>query len=348
MQGICSLQFPALTSSNSRVETLVNDLKTQFDQLSASHSSGANEGQQMAEILREQTQTMSRIEDLVQLKDDDDGKNIDLKDDLNAIKTRMSSIEQRLERLETPENTQQEILISHFEEMKKTLKRIEEAGRAVKKQDSSAEGLEQILNRLVGSGSQMTVARNSLNQSSNGNQQLQPPLTNSSESLISVQTTMMIGNRKTCRNTCKCRCHEQSQIRTSGLLSKIVGNFFLSYNYLPILKPRSCNRPTCLRNPKDSISLSFILPSWMLRKRLAFFLSWSSVAGAGATLHYSVPRLNDRLWEVAMMLRDGRSQLLLKCIGSGRFLPTDVDQEGFTLLYVRGIHFVIDLIGLGC
>ena len=142
--------------------------------------------------------------------------------------------------------------------------------------------------------------------------------------------------QQTCVAPCGCWCHQRRRKQTSPKLKKIAGTVSIGYykQSLPGMGDRRCDVESCRnRSGKGQINVTYCLPPWMARKaaRLVFgALSTSGEPVRALTMH-NVRETNGELF-CAARLYDPSTLIGLLRSGMGR--PSDVDEEGETLLHV--------------
>ncbi|ETS82463.1 hypothetical protein PFICI_04339 [Pestalotiopsis fici W106-1] len=81
-----------------------------------------------------------------------------------------------------------------------------------------------------------------------------------------------------CADKCPCSCHRrrplESRFSLPPLLRNICGTLFGGYKGDPIVSSR-CDRSQCLRQGHMRLRLTYLFPSWFLRRVLHTFINWS-------------------------------------------------------------------------
>ncbi|KAI2782116.1 ankyrin [Daldinia loculata] len=104
-----------------------------------------------------------------------------------------------------------------------------------------------------------------------------------------VQITAAL--RRACTKDCACQCHSStSRIRPHPASSVIYGWLKSVYNGAPRLGAQSCDVRTCQR-ARSPRHFNFRVPLLFCSRALEATLSFSSITGAGASLHLRVPRM---------------------------------------------------------
>ncbi|KAI1475234.1 ankyrin [Daldinia eschscholtzii] len=107
-----------------------------------------------------------------------------------------------------------------------------------------------------------------------------------SESSVHITASL----RRHCLKDCGCQCHSStSRIRPQPGNSVIFGWLKSAYNSAPRLGGQSCDILTCQRH-RSPTHLNFRIPLLFCSRALEATLSFSSIPGAGASLHLRVPR----------------------------------------------------------
>ncbi|KAM7210895.1 Ankyrin repeat-containing domain protein [Rhypophila decipiens] len=146
---------------------------------------------------------------------------------------------------------------------------------------------------------------------------------------LSLQTSVP----QRCRLQCRCRCHshKRSNMQTPRWLQPIMGAFIVNYNSIPILDLRSCNVNSC-HSGRSSFSLVYYFPKWVIARGIHVTTSWSSLIGAGASLHLHVPIVIDDNHDIWVYIRINDVNYLRGCIERRNIPSSAVDSYGEPLL----------------
>lgn len=136
-----------------------------------------------------------------------------------------------------------------------------------------------------------------------------------------------------CTSYCKCQCHRHSRLQTPTWLRSILGTLFLESNRKSLLGPRKCDLEACAGAP-DSTRMIYIFPQWLLLRALFVAASRDSLTGIGSSIHLRVPRLVPREQMISIVYNFDLEWIKRGIINS-TVLPTDVDEDGNSLLMVR-------------
>ncbi|KAI1408719.1 ankyrin [Hypoxylon sp. FL1857] len=134
-----------------------------------------------------------------------------------------------------------------------------------------------------------------------------------------------------CPSFCACNCHRPSQSRSPDWLRSRIGSLFLQYNAVPLLRRPRCDVTTCRLKSNSSFRLNYAFPRWLLARQVEFAISWSSITGAGSSLHLAIPRVTN-LGEAFFAIRRSDIRWLRVNVAKKLIFPTDVNEDGESLL----------------
>lgn len=139
-----------------------------------------------------------------------------------------------------------------------------------------------------------------------------------------------------CPSSCQCQCHTEHRLHTPAWVRPVLGQMLLQYNFNLLLRRPNCDRPGCVSRDSNLICFQFFLPRWLLPRAILASLTWDcGVAGPGASLHLSVPRVFEFDCGINMGLIAGNITVLQQKVAIGALRPTDVDSlSGETVLTV--------------
>ncbi|KAJ9141653.1 Pfs domain-containing protein [Pleurostoma richardsiae] len=109
------------------------------------------------------------------------------------------------------------------------------------------------------------------------------------DELIRIQAKML----GICLPNCRCQCHFTGE-KTWRVnpLAQVLGSFVVNMGAIPIFQAARCDKDECMRR-RPSISVEYYVPAWLCRWGLYSRSSVTSMAGFGATLHFTVRRIMD-------------------------------------------------------
>jgi hypothetical protein len=136
-----------------------------------------------------------------------------------------------------------------------------------------------------------------------------------------------------CKRFCPCQCHAYTQLQTPHWLRHIVGSLVGYTNFTFMLTRRSCNYGACLRSGVVALRLSYFAPFWATMHALSFQVVSGGVGGPQATIRpvRVIPR-DAAVWPVVQC---GATDKLRRLLESGEFSPSDILDDGTSLLHVR-------------
>ncbi|KAK3988396.1 hypothetical protein QBC44DRAFT_398062 [Cladorrhinum sp. PSN332] len=145
--------------------------------------------------------------------------------------------------------------------------------------------------------------------------------------------------KQRCKAGCYCQCHHRREVKSSSntIISKVLGQLFLSYSCLPIWGATPCNYAQCENNAfgrPESATLCYIFPSWLVRRSLSVSASWGTLAGHGAKLHIRIPRVLPRSHNLWQTLGSDSVPGLQQMLSTGQLLFTDTNSLGESVFYL--------------
>ena len=165
------------------------------------------------------------------------------------------------------------------------------------------------------------------------------PSQSTSTSLRHFQVSLV----SSCHFSCLCRCHQLQYFQSPGLLVDWVGNLVVQTRGLT-----TCDAQDCRVASSSSSRITYALPRWLWARSVEIAVSWSTLTGAGSSLHLRIPRVIYRhsVWPAIWRgdLEWVRRHLSIKSV-----LPTDVDEDGQSLAIVSCIltHVILDNTDVG-
>ncbi|KIW28409.1 uncharacterized protein PV07_08076 [Cladophialophora immunda] len=151
-----------------------------------------------------------------------------------------------------------------------------------------------------------------------------------SRDFVRIETSLRLERK--CNVSCHCQCHfNRMQLRSPRWLSCALGNFFLSYDCLPVPGRWKCDQAQCSRS-SSSLHVSYHLPRWLIDRALSLTASFDGLTGGGATIHFTVPRIlgmRNILWKYISM---DDVVCVEKLLRETRHRPTDMNEYGHSLL----------------
>ncbi|KAK3935506.1 hypothetical protein QBC46DRAFT_453439 [Diplogelasinospora grovesii] len=107
----------------------------------------------------------------------------------------------------------------------------------------------------------------------------------------SVQVDTELLYQRKCVNSCRCQCHSsRTDYQSPGWIQPLLGRLFFNYRSLPVPRRWTCDRSDCF-GPASSVRFSYTFPRWAWDRCVCLTYYKSGLVGAGAFLHFSVPRI---------------------------------------------------------
>lgn len=311
-------------------------MESQLSQTCTIFSSSLDTDNEMTRLLLERTesmtQTLKEVQDFLrsekQSAEAHGSQATALQENIASVETEMDTFDDRATELEGSHPSTQEEILSTLMKMQENLENINTCMR------SSAKASEETLQQLLRPRLENVSTASLVSPGTSQNSQLQQQQMSNLGSVISIQSTAIIGTQRRCKRYCGCSCHGKSTLTTSGFLSRVVGKLFVSYNSIPIWKPRSCNSQQCVRRTADRIQVNYMFPRWMLQTCISLSLSWNSGLFHGASSHLSMPRFNPDWKNVVAVIQTGDIMAVRRFLDIQKILLTDIDENG-TILLVR-------------
>ncbi|KAI0847701.1 ankyrin [Daldinia vernicosa] len=145
-----------------------------------------------------------------------------------------------------------------------------------------------------------------------------------------VQITAAL--RRVCAKDCGCQCHSStSRTRPHPATSVIYGWLNSVYNGAPRSGAQSCDVPTCQR-ARSPRHFNFRVPLLFCSRVLEATLSFSSIVGAGASLHLRVPRIISDCENIGFYIMKGNTEGICWEMSYRRLSPFD-QIGGTNILY---------------
>lgn len=140
--------------------------------------------------------------------------------------------------------------------------------------------------------------------------------------------------RRYCPHTCFCECHYKSTtLKSPPWLKKILGSFLFTYDCLPIIGRRTCNKKSCL-NSDQNLRLSFLLPDWTWRRGVFLAVEDCLQFKRGASLSLEIPAIiaySHPIWTPWPKRED---EWMVNLLQNDNIQPVDCDESGCSVLYV--------------
>ena len=140
-------------------------------------------------------------------------------------------------------------------------------------------------------------------------------------------------DRVTCQAWCRCTCHTERSLASSGTGENILGRLFVGYTGLPVIS-KSCNYISCRRRETASVSIEYWFPPRFLHHVVRLNIAFQSTAGLQLQLR-TLRRVPDSAECIRFALTgniDGMRALFVKGLAS----PEDVSiTRGYSIIRVR-------------
>lgn len=137
-----------------------------------------------------------------------------------------------------------------------------------------------------------------------------------------------------CDYLCACRCHIRTPLETPRWLRDLCGHLFANHIAMPWLSRRSCSLPSCKQSSHGALRVSYIFPTWLMRRMLVLSMAWKDISGPGATWTIRMPRIVSYYAPIWESIRFDRGLAVRELLRTSKSSPFDVRQDGTTLLYV--------------
>lgn len=142
---------------------------------------------------------------------------------------------------------------------------------------------------------------------------------------VSVQRT------RSCQPWCSCRCHAQTYLNTPTMLNKVFGSLFVGYSG-SVISETPCNVKSCSSfSNRPRARATYFFPSWFYSKAIEAAFFRSSFGDLSANI--SILGVQGRNSQVFKAVAIGDIQQLQDLFFKGLARPTDVDQQGTTLVF---------------
>ncbi|KAH0564757.1 hypothetical protein GP486_001851 [Trichoglossum hirsutum] len=136
-------------------------------------------------------------------------------------------------------------------------------------------------------------------------------------------------SRQACRADCRCKCHTKTTYRWPDSLRPVIGNTFLSFVGQPTFV-RRCSRRDCQKAKVWSGELSYVFPSWLLKKMISVSLI---SRGFKRTFHIRNHNIVSEFSDAVRYTCKG-DLLGLQMLFSKRLAtPNDTTPDGWTLMH---------------
>jgi hypothetical protein len=136
-----------------------------------------------------------------------------------------------------------------------------------------------------------------------------------------------------CHFSCVCVCHQPQHLQSPGILSAWLGRLVMHSRAFSALSAAECDYVNCKAKSDASLRLMYTFPRWLLARSVEVAISWSSLTGAGSSLHLRVPRVLEK-HEVWLAIDYGDLEWIQRSLTMKRLYPTDTDEFGETLVSV--------------
>ncbi|KAI1662887.1 ankyrin [Daldinia decipiens] len=155
---------------------------------------------------------------------------------------------------------------------------------------------------------------------------------------------IMAALRGVCTKDCACQCHSStSRIRPHPATPVIYGWLKSAYNGAPRLGAQSCDVPTCQR-ARSPRHFNFRVPLLFCSRTLEATLSFSSIIGAGASLHLRVPRMLSIEDDIHFHINHSNMKGILWEMSYSRLSPLDQIRDCSILLRLLDLRGVLEAI----
>lgn len=125
-----------------------------------------------------------------------------------------------------------------------------------------------------------------------------------------------------CQNFCMCRCHRESQFRSSKWLETFIGRLFVGYTGMPYINYTSCNEATCKKEKSRLLRVNYYFPKWFLGRMIT--LREYSDPLEGSSLTVRTPRVVSQNSEAMICASMGNVGRLQELFSQGLASPFDI------------------------
>ena len=143
------------------------------------------------------------------------------------------------------------------------------------------------------------------------------------QSGVRVQSFPNTTSMKACPLDCSCACHRRNRLKSPELFNTLFGSLHVGYKALP------CDKSQC-RSQATKIRYAF--PQWLLRRTIAFSMSYSQLQGPDLCLRMVRNRPGDS--DIFTAVFRGQVDHVRRLIGDGQASVIDVDPDDNTPLHV--------------
>ena len=154
----------------------------------------------------------------------------------------------------------------------------------------------------------------------------------SSERLEGIRIHARDYHRVDCHAWCRCVCHAERNLATSGRFGHVLGRLFMGYTGLPFIN-KSCDSASCRRKETASVSVEYWFPLWFLHHIVRLNMAFPSAAGLQLQLR-TLRRVPDSAECIRFAMTgniDGMRALFVKGLAS----PQDVSiTRGYSITRV--------------
>ena len=137
-----------------------------------------------------------------------------------------------------------------------------------------------------------------------------------------------------CTDDCACNCHVKTKIYSPDGLRNLLGQLFVGYSGLPVVK-NACSDTKCARKKAHTSSVTYFFPHWWVAQRmLSLVVRMMALGGPEVTLKF--PRIVPATARIFRHCYLGEVDSLRALFATGLGSPADTDAKtGATPLHVR-------------
>lgn len=163
-----------------------------------------------------------------------------------------------------------------------------------------------------------------------GSPQSRPLITVSSKHVRPQSTSCAI-------EWCTCSCHDPGSFSTPDFVSQVLGKMMVTYTDIPNFTPQ-CNQSQCKKRRRfPSLRMSYYFPRWFWGRMVTTHLAYT--ARDGLELHrLRTPRIIPTGSKLFTLTQKGDLEAIRSLFTQGLASPYDIDQDGFSALWVRTVR----------
>ena len=137
-----------------------------------------------------------------------------------------------------------------------------------------------------------------------------------------------------CTDNCACNCHAKTEIYSPDGLRSLLGQLFVGYSGLPVVK-NACSHTNCARKKAHTSSVTYFFPHWWVAQRMLSLVVRMMVLG-GPEVTLKFPRIVPATARIFRHCYLGEVDSLRALFATGLGCPADTDAKtGATPLHVR-------------